>query len=229
MRIHLSNAIARNATVVAVGVKLQDSSIPAKDGSPVSFKRYIAAGEGTLHSDLVKKLGDDYSKALVEADPEVDFETVGRSIEGTTSVLMDKAGNPLYCAPEVFEIIYGVDGKETERRTPIDVAPNINEDVPIKWTGRLIPRADLVRKFAIKRTMQIKHADGVTFDFLHAIAKELEEKDSVMLLASGVDGKSPLVFQTNGTPYRGFLEGRTAGEGFLLLLHLSNMELKRPT
>ena len=229
MRIHLSNATARNATVVAVGVKLQDSSIPAKDGSPVSFKRYIAAGEGTLHSDLVKKLGDDYSKALVEADPEVDFETVGRSIEGTTSVLMDKNGNPLYCAPEVFEIIYGVDGRETERRTPIDVAPNINEDVPIKWTGRLIPRADLVRKFAIKRTMQIKHADGVTFDFLYAIAKELEEKDSVMLLASGADGKSPLVFQTNGTPYRGFLEGRTQGEGFVLLLHLSNMELKKPS
>jgi len=229
MRIHLSNATSRNATVVAVGVKLQDSSIPAKDGSPVSFKRYIAAGEGTLHSDLVKKLGDDYSKALVEADPEVDFETVGRSIEGTTSVLMDKNGNPLYCAPEVFEIIYGVDGKETERRTPIDVAPNINEDVPIKWTGRLIPRTDLVRKFAIKRTMQIKHADGVTFDFLYAIAKELEEKDSVMLLASGADGKSPLVFQTNGTPYRGFLEGRTQGEGFVLLLHLSNMELKKPS
>jgi len=229
MRIHLSNATSRNATVVAVGVKLQDSSIPAKDGSRVSFKRYIAAGEGTLHSDLVKKLGDDYSKALVEADPEVDFETVGRSIEGTTSVLMDKNGNPLYCAPEVFEIIYGVDGKETERRTPIDVAPNINEDVPIKWTGRLIPRTDLVRKFAIKRTMQIKHADGVTFDFLYAIAKELEEKDSVMLLASGADGKSPLVFQTNGTPYRGFLEGRTQGEGFVLLLHLSNMELKKPS
>ncbi|MBM3743989.1 MAG: hypothetical protein FJW46_06845 [Actinobacteria bacterium] len=229
MRIHISNATARNATVVAIGIKSYDTSIPAKDGFPVTFKRYIAAGESTLHSDLVKKFGESYSKALIESDPEVDLETVGRSIDGTTSVLMDKSGNPLYCAPEVFEIIYGVDGKEVERRTPLDVAPNVNEDVPIKWTGRLIPRSDLVRKFAIKRTMQIKHADGVTFDFLHAIAKELEEKDSVMLLASGVDGKSPLVFQTNGTPYRGFLEGRTAGEGFLLLLHLSNMELKRPT
>lgn len=228
MRIHLSNASARNATVVAVGIKSLDTSIPAKDGSPVSFKRYIAAGEGTLHRDLVKKLGEKYSRVLVDGDPEVDFETVGRSIEGTTSVLMDKSGNPLYCAPEVFEIIYGADGQELERRTPVDIAPNINEEIPIKWTGRLISRTDLVRKFAIKRTMQIKHADGVTFDFLHSIARELEEKDSVMLLASGADGKSPLVFQTNGTPYRGFLEGRTNGDGFLLLLHLSNMELKRP-
>ena len=229
MRIHISNASARNATVVAVGVKSKLESIPAKDGSPVSFRRYIAAGEKTLHPDLVEKYGENYSKQLIESDPEIDLETVGRAIEGTTSVLMDKSGNPLYCAPEIYEIIYGVDGSEVERRTPVDIAPNVNEEVPIKWTGRLIPRAELVRKFAIKRSMQIKHADGVTFDFLHAIAKELEEKDSVMLLASGTDGKSPLILQTNGTPYRGFLEGRTEGDGFILLLHLSNMELKRPT
>ena len=31
-----------------------------------------------------------------------------------------------------------------------------------------------------------------------------------MLLGAGTDGKSPLVLQTNGTPYRGFLEGRTS-------------------
>lgn len=229
MRIHISNASARNATVIAVGVKSKLESIPAKDGFPVSFRRYIAAGEKTLHPDLVEKYGENYSKQLIESDPEIDLETVGRAIEGTTSVLMDKSGNPLYCAPEIYEIIYGVDGSEVERRTPVDIAPNVNEEVPIKWTGRLIPRAELVRKFAIKRSMQIKHADGVTFDFLHAIAKELEEKDSVMLLASGADGKSPLILQTNGTPYRGFLEGRTKGDGFILLLHLSNMELKRPT
>ena len=40
--------------------------------------------------------------------------------------------------------------------------------------------------------------------------------------------RAPLIFQTNGTPYRAFLEGRVEGERFQLLLHLSNMELKRP-
>jgi hypothetical protein len=34
--------------------------------------------------------------------------------------------------------------------------------------------------------------------------------------------------QVNGTPYRGFLEGRIDGENYILLLHLSNMELKLP-
>lgn len=229
MRIHISNATSRNARVVAIGVKSAEKTIPAKDGKPVVFKRYIAAGEGTLHSHLVDDFGENYSAELIKGDPEVDFETVGRPIDGTTAVLMDKNGNPLFCAPEIFEISYGVDGKEVNRRTPVDVSPNVNDEIPIKWTGRLIPRNDLVRKYAIKRTMQIKHADGVTFDFLYTMAKDLEEKDSVMLLASGSDGKSPLVFQTNGTPYRGFLEGRIKNDGFVLLLHLSNMELKKPS
>ena len=91
-----------------------------------------------------------------------------------------------------------------------------------------MPRSDLVRKFAIKRTMQLRHVDGVTFDFLFSIAKELDEKDSVMLLGAGDGGKAPLILQANGSGYRGFLEGRIKGDEFLLLLHLSNMELKKP-
>jgi hypothetical protein len=76
--------------------------------------------------------------------------------------------------------------------------------------------------------MQLRHIDGVTYDFLFAIAKELDEKDSVMLLGAGDGGKGPLVLQSNGSPYRGFLDGRIQGENFLLLLHLSAMELKKP-
>ena len=41
-------------------------------------------------------------------------------------------------------------------------------------------------------------------------------------------GRDPLVFYTNGSPFRAFLEGRVDGERYQLLLHLSNMELKRP-
>lgn len=36
------------------------------------------------------------------------------------------------------------------------------------------------------------------------------------------------MLQENGSPYRGFLEGRVDGERFALLMHLSHMELKRP-
>jgi len=50
----------------------------------------------------------------------------------------------------------------------------------------------------------------------------------VLFVGSGEKGANPLIFQRNGSPYRGFLEGRIVGDGFLLVLHLSNLELKRP-
>jgi hypothetical protein len=228
MKIHISNATNRDATIVATSTPAKESTVPSKAGKPVSFRRYVAAGEGKLHEDLTKSLGEVYSQNLIDSDPEIDLEMVGRTIDGTNTVLLDQENQPLFCAPEILEIIYGPDGKEVERRTPVEIAPNVNEEVPIKWTGKLIPRADLVRKYGIKRTMQLRHVDGVTYDFLFAIAKELHEKDSVMLLAGGEGGKGPLVLQSNGSPYRGFLDGRIEGDTFLLLLHLSAMELKKP-
>jgi hypothetical protein len=228
MKIHISNATSRDATVVATSTPVKESTIASKNGKPVSFQRYVAAGEGKLNEDLVKVLGDAYSQQLIDGDPEIDLEMVGRAIDGTSTVLLNKENQPLYCAPEIMEIIYGPDGKEVERRTPVDIAPNVNEGTPVKWTGKLIPRTDLIRKYGIKRTMQLRHVDGVTFDFLYAIAKELDEKDSVALIAGGEGGKGPLVLQSNGSPYRGFLDGRIDGDKFLLLLHLSAMELKKP-
>ena len=228
MKLHLSNSTNRDATIVATSLPAKERTIPSKSGKPVTFKRYVAAGEGKLHDALAGELGDEFAQKLISADPEVDLEMVGKIIEDTNTVLLTKENEPLFCAPEILEIIYGPDGKEVERRTPIEVAPNVNEELPIKWTGKLIPRADLVRKYGIKRSMQLRHVDGVTFDFLFSIAKELHEKDSVMLLAAGEGGKGPLVLQSNGSPYRGFLEGRIEGETFLLLLHLSAMELKKP-
>jgi len=228
MKIHLANSANRDATIVATSKPAREKTIPAKGGAPVSFQRYVAAGENRLNDALVEQLGASYSKALIDSDPEIDFEMVGRVIDGTQSVLLDTENKPLFCAPEIFEIIYGPDGKETERRTPVDANPNVSDEIPVKWTGRLIPRADLIRKYGIKRTMQLHHVDGVTFDFLFAIAKELDEKKSVMLLAAGESGKDPLILQLNGSPYRGFLDGRVDGESFLLLLHLSAMELKKP-
>lgn len=228
MKIHISNATNRDATVVATSTPAKEKTIPSKAGKPVTFQRYVAAGEGKLHESLSKEFGDSYSQQLIAGDPEIDIEMVGRTIDGTNTVLLDKDGQPLFCAPEVLEIIYGPDGKEVERRTPVEIAPNVNEEIPVKWTGKLIPRADLVRKFAIKRSMQLRHVDGVTYDFLYAIAKELDEKDSVMLLGGGEGGKGPLVLQSNGSPYRGFLDGRVQGDTYILLLHLSSLELKKP-
>jgi hypothetical protein len=60
------------------------------------------------------------------------------------------------------------------------------------------------------------------------MASELAQEKVVMLVGAGPKGVDPLVFQANGRPCRGFLEGRVEGERYQLMLHLSDMELKRP-
>jgi hypothetical protein len=199
-----------------------------KDGQVATFRRFVAAGEGTLDADLSARLGDDYAQALLDDDPEIAVDVVGRFIDATQTVLVTEAGEPLFAAPQIVEIAYGPDGSELERKEPSETPATVTDALPARWTGRTMPTSDVVRKFAFKRTLQLQHVDGVTFDFLYAMAKELSEDGVMVLLGAGDKGKDPLVLQLNGSPYRGFLEGRVDGERYILLLHLSNMELKRP-
>jgi hypothetical protein len=227
-RMHVSNADQRNAVIVASSPRIPTGPILGKNGKPADFRRFITAGSGRLDEDLRDELGEDYAQALIEGDPEIDLENVGRFIEGTQSMLMSCNGEPLFAAPHIVEITYGPDGAETERREPIEVASTVNDTVPLRWTGRKIPKAEVVRKFAFRRSMQLQHVDGVTYDFLYGMAKELSDEGVMVLLGAGTSGKEPIVLQVNGSPYRGFLEGRVRGEEYVLLLHLSNMELKKP-
>lgn len=212
------------ATVVASSPRL------GKKGNPAEFFRYLSATEDTSHLKLTQQYGEEYSKALIDGDPEIDMEKVGMRLGEGTRVFIersDEGEDQIRHAPPLFmEVLYNPDGSERERRQPQDTPPNINEELPIYWTGKKIPRSQAARQFVMTRTVQIFHRDGLTYDYLYSIAQDLEKEDVVVLLGGGSKGKEPLVFQTNGTPYRGFLEGRTEGCSYKLLLHLSNMELK---
>lgn len=228
-RIHISNAEQRNAVIVASSAKAAQGPVLGVNGEVATFRRFIAAGSGRLDEDLRSEHGDDYATELVSGDIEVDFDNVGRFIEGTQSVLLSGDGEPLFSAPRVMEITFNPEGEETERREPVEVASTVNDAIPLRWTGKKMPKSEVVRNFAFRRSLQLQHVDGVTFDFLFSMAKELSDEDSMVLLGAGSSGKDPIVMQVNGSPYRGFLEGRVEGDKYLLLLHLSNMELKKPT
>ena len=227
-RLHVSNSQQRNAVVVASSIPTKHGLTMGKNGIQAEFRRYIAAGDGRMNEDLVASLGENYAEQLIQGDPEIDFEVVGQFIEGTQSILISSIGEPLFVAPKIVEISYDADGSETERRDPVDVPATVNDTIPLRWTGRKIPKADAVRKFAFRRSLQLRHVDGVTFDFLFGMAKELADENVLMLLGSGESGKEPLIMQVNSLPYRGFLDGRVNGNEYILLLHLSNMELKKP-
>ena len=55
---------------------------------------------------------------------------------------------------------------------------------------------------------------------------DLYLRGDLMLVGAGPKGNQPLVLTRGGQQYRGFLEGRTQGDKYCLILHLSNMELK---
>ena len=90
--LHLTNAKGRDATV---GVKTVPSPTGPTLGVPgltLIFRRYLAATESGIHQALTAQYGPDYGQALIEADPEIDYERVGQFIEQTVPVYLDGDG-----------------------------------------------------------------------------------------------------------------------------------------
>ncbi len=227
-KLHISNAAGRDATVHFEGLTPAKPPRPGLPGREVHFVRYVASSDTGLHASLQARHGEDYAQALVDADPEVDVEVVGRRVGRTDRVFLAADGDVLYASPTMVEAIIAPDGTEGGRRTPEDVEANVNDERPVAWTGRKLSKRDVVRGFFLSRTVQIRHVDGLTYDYLFEMARELAQEEAMVMIGGGQGGRKPLVFSTNGMPYRGFLEGRVNGNRYQLLLHLSNMELKRP-
>jgi len=227
-KVHLSNAAGRNATVMMGFLKPESPPEMGVSGNSVYFKRYLASTERNSHESLVNDHGEEYAEVLIKEDPEIDSEFIGKTISSTSTVFLTSKGEVMYAAPKIMEVIINPDGSERVQREPVEVEPNVHEEVPIVWSGKKIKVTEAIRKFVFRKTIQLNHIDGLTYDFLYNMAKELSDEDSLMLLGGGTKGLNPLIFQTNGKPYRAFLEGRIKGESYQLLLHLSEMELKVP-
>lgn len=224
----LANAKGRDAIIGFRGIRAAAGPSLGVPGVTLEFRRYLVATDQCTDTALRQVHGDDYAQALIAGDPELDLERIGQTIEQTMTVYVDADGALLQSEPRVVEVVLNPDGSEKERRAPVDAAANINGELPVRWSGRKIPIADAVRRFSFRRAVQLQHVDGLTYDFLLAMATELEQEKAVMLLGSGDKGTGPLLLQSNGRAYRGFLSGETRGEAYRLLLHLSDMELKRP-
>ena len=95
--------------------------------------------------------------------------------------------------------------------------------------GKLVEATEALTAFAFKQTLQVAHVDGLTFEFLRDLARDLAQKNEVAVLGAGPKGNLPLVLREAGTPNRAFLYGEVDAEGrYRLLLLLSDQELKLP-
>lgn len=225
---HLSDKPSRDAFLRLVSVPRPPEPARAARGKSVSQRRFVVSGDRNTHEALMAVHGPDYGQALINGDPEIDLSITGAPVRESLSVFLAVDGSLSVSAPRIVEVVTGPDGSERERREPIDVAGNIDANEPIRLSKLRFKRADAIRRFVFSRAAVVSHVDGLTFEFLRALAEELHAADELVMIGAGTAGREPLVLQQNGLPWRGFLEGRIDGDRHCLILRLSNMELKVP-
>ncbi len=228
--INIANSAGRDALVGTISVT-SSKRIRWLDekGRQASSARILKSPIECDGEALVRTHGSlaDLGKALLSGDPEIDFERTGKILQDTSRVYIDDEQKVVHKV-QFFESIFNPDGSPRERRPQKALEPNLNSPTPLRWSGVFIKKADACRRFVFSGKVQLQHVNGLTYDFLFGMAKELEEKASLLLLGAGPKSKEPLILRRAGTPYRGFLEGKTQGALYNLTLHFSNLELKAP-
>lgn len=227
-KIKLANAQKRDAEIVYGGLPRKPRIVyTLPTGERARNVKVLKASVATQYDSLLAAAGSDeaLAQALVDGDPELDLAQTGRFIQGSQRILVNAARQPVYKV-KVTERIFGPDGVLKDEKPKASRSQNVMAEAPVAWTGKKMPIEQAYNRFIFGRTYQLTHTSGLTFDFLFNMAKDLHEQQVLMLIGAGPKGTDPLVFQEEGRPYRAFLEGRVRGDEYLLLMHLSNLELK---
>ncbi len=228
-QINISNNAGRDAVVslntVAVSKTVRWLDEKKRPASSVQLvKEPVDRSIGALESQFgsVEKAG----QAMIDGDPEIDAELTGMILRDTSRVYLSP-DRTIARRISVWEVVLDAKGQERDRRVRVVNESNVATEIPLKWSGKFLDKVDAMRRFVIAGKRQLIHVNGLTYDFLYGMAKELESKKKLMLLGGGPKGIDPLVLQRGGTPYRALLEGRTDGDRYCLLAHFTNLELKQ--
>ena len=229
MAINISNARKRDAVVALEGLMPKRSvRYVRQNGGEVITRRLLKTDITHDLPQLVKRRKNlnGFAKQLVKDDPEVDIEKFGMFLSDTSRVYVSQRG--IVHVVEEFEVIQKPNGTVRERRPRHKEPQNINTDIPLRWTGKYIKKEEAIWKFVFTNKKQLVHVNGLTYDFLYQMAKDLDKRNSLMLIRAGEKGDRPIVMNRGGRSYNAFLEGRVKGDSYCLILHFSNIELKRP-
>ena len=226
--IHIANEKKRDANVRFVSLIKESDPKFAYKGKSIKNSRLLISSDETSEDSLIKKFKNKLAQKILEEDVDLDIEYAGKYIGDIDRILFNSKNEILYTPPKIKEVVFNKEGKEIKKQNPKEIVPNVRDDTPpLKWTGKFFKREEILKKFVITKSIQLRHVDGLTFQFLYDMAKTLDNKKSLMFIGGGKSGKDPLIFQTNGSPYRGFIDGRINKNQYQLILRLSNMELKK--
>ena len=226
--IHIANEKKRDANVRFVSLIKESDPKFAYKGKSIENSRLLISSDETSEDNLIKKYKNKLAQKILEEDVDLDIDYAGKFVGDIDRILFNSKNEILYTPPKIKEVVFNKEGKEIKKQNPKEIVPNVRDDTPpLKWTGKFFKREDILKKFVITKSIQLRHVDGLTFQFLYDMAKTLDNKKSLMFIGGGKSGKDPLIFQTNGNPYRGFIDGRINKKQYQLILRLSNMELKK--
>ena len=226
--IHIANEKKRDANVRFVSLIKESDPKFAYKGKSIKNSRLLISSDETSEDNLIKKFKNKLAQKILEEDVDLDIEYAGKYIGDIDRILFNSKNEILYTPPKIKEVLFNKDHKEVKKQDPKEIIPNVRDDTPpLKRTGKFFKREEILKKFVITKSIQLRHVDGLTFEFLYDMAKTLDNKKSLMFIGGGKSGKDPLIFQTNGNPYRGFIDGRIKKNQYQLILRLSNMELKK--
>ena len=238
--IKLANDKKRDAEITFRSLNPKPAvTMALESGEAISNKRAVKGTSDTSIKTLMGKYdekpkeGVDFemqlaarlSEDLVNSDPEIDLELTGKFIDDVSRVYINEDEKPVFRVKKV-EKIFSPKAELKEEREPKYNESNIAGESIVSWTGKLMPKSKVYNKLVFNKKYQLKHVNGLTYDFLFDMAKQLADKDALMMLGGGASGKEPLVMNDGGKPYRAFLEGRIKGDKYCLILHLTDQELK---
>ena len=229
-QLRIADHRGREATCGLLPVRLPDARRWQDLASqPVHALRRVRATATTHPEALLAQSPDpdDLAQALIAGDPEWDLRALGRPTGPCTRGYLDGDGQPCY-TPQWMECRAAADRGEPQRR-PLPARPaNLVPAAPPVWSGVLLSRQDIIHRLAFVRAYQVVHQNVLQFDFLYALAQYLQQRQVMVQVGSGRQGRGPLVCERNGRPYRGFLDGRVQGEAMRLVLYLAAGELTIP-
>jgi hypothetical protein len=227
-KINISNDKGRDAVINFKGfTPIKKNFYVDENKQQVTSCKVIKGTSENTCDALLRNHNNDLNElanALLEGDPEIDMELTGKFVKSMSRVYINQDSKVVYRIKK-HEKVYDYKGELKEEREPRHLDANIVNDQALKWSGKLFPKNKAFKKFVFARKYQLSHNSGLTYDFLYDMAKDLHDSNSLMLIGSK-NGTGPVIFQDGGNPFRVFLEGRISGEKYMLIMHLSNMELK---
>jgi len=159
------------------------SSYVDSRGQRVQNTRCVKATLKTNYQALTAaRMPEELSAAIIAGDPELHLEQFGRFVSSNSRIYLNRETDELAYGVVVRELVYGLDGSLKQERAPKQSARNVVLAKPRKWSGRMIPKQKAQSHFGFAHIMELSHIDGLTYDFLYGMARELEERDSFMLL-----------------------------------------------